>query len=119
MKFKDKEPHIAVGEVVLIHGDKENRGQWSIRVVERIIKDKDDVVRGARLKTSKSHVERTVQLLYPLELSCDIEEVVQEGGLETLNPKAQEFRPRRRTAETARETIRETFSYENKELEDD
>ena len=35
LKFKDGEPHIAVGEVVLIHGDKKNRGQWSIGVVER------------------------------------------------------------------------------------
>ena len=119
LKFKDREPHIAVGEVVLIRGDEKNRGQWSIGVVERLIKGKDDVVRGARLKTNKSHVERAVQLLYPLELSCDIEETVQEGGLETLNPKAPEFRPRRRAAEIARETVRETFSYENKELEDD
>ena len=46
------------------------------------------------MKTSKSHAERAVQLLYLLELSCDIEEAVQEGGLETLNPKAPGFRPR-------------------------
>ena len=71
------------------------------------------------MKTSKSHVERAVQLLYPLELSCDIEEAVQEGGLETLNPKAPEFRHRQREAEIAREIVRETFSYENKEPEDD
>ena len=94
LKFKDREPHIAVGEVVLIRGDEKNRGQWSIGVVESLIKGKDDVIRGARLKTNKSHVERAVQLLYPLELSCDIEEAVEEGGLETLNPKAPEFRPR-------------------------
>ena len=112
MKFKDREPHIAVGEVLLIRGDEKNRGQWSIGVVERLIKGKDDVIRGARLKTNKSHVERAVQLLYPLELSCDIEEAVQEGGLETLNSKAPEFRPRRRAAEIARETVIETFSYE-------
>ena len=76
LKFKDREPHIAVGEVVLICGHEKNRGQWSIGVVERSIKGKDDVVRGARLKTSKSYVERAVQLLYPFELSCDIEESV-------------------------------------------
>ena len=87
--------------------------------MEKLIKGRDDVVQGARLKTSKSHVERAVQLLYPLELSCDIVETVQEEGLETLNPKAPEFRPRRKAAEIARETVRETFSYENKELEDD
>ena len=62
---------------------------------------------------------RAVQLLYPLELSCDIKKAIQEGGLETLNPKAPEFRPRQRAAEIARETVRETFSYENKELYDD
>ena len=88
LKFKDREPHIAVGEVVLIRGDEKNRGQWSIGVVEILIKGKDDVILGVRLKTNKSHVERAVLLLYPLELFCDIEEAVQEGGLETLNPKA-------------------------------
>ena len=117
LKFKDRELHIAVGEVVLIHGDEKNRGQWSIGTVERLIKRKDDVVRGARLKTSKSHVERAIQLLHPL--SCDIEEAVQEGGMETLNPKVPEFRPRRRAAEITTETVKQTFSYENKELEDD
>ena len=66
LKFKDREPHIAVGEVVPIRGDEKNRGQWSIGVVERLIKGKDDALRGARLKTSKSHVQRAVQLLCPL-----------------------------------------------------
>ena len=94
MKFKDREPHIAVGEVVLIRGDEKNRGQWSIGVVERLVKGKDDVIRGARLKTNKSHVERAVQLLYPLELPCDVEEAVQKRGVETLNSMAPEFRPR-------------------------
>ena len=71
------------------------------------------------MNTNKSHVERPVQLLYSLELFCDIEEAVQEGGLETLNNEAPKFRPKRRAAEIARETVRETFSHENKELGDD
>ena len=44
LKFKDRKSHIAVGEVVLIRGDEKNGGQWSIGVVERLIKGKDDVV---------------------------------------------------------------------------
>ena len=30
LKFNNREPHIAVGEVVLIGRDEKNRGQWSI-----------------------------------------------------------------------------------------
>ena len=90
LKFKKRDLDIAVVDVVLIHGNEKNGGQlWSLRAVERLIKDKNDVVRAAKLKASKSPVERAVQIIYRLELSCDIEKAIQEGSRKTLHPKAQ------------------------------
>ena len=118
LQFKDSEPKIREGDVIVIKGDEKNRGEWSIGIVEKLIEGKDGIVRAARIRTRKTHIERALQLLYPLELSCDrTEEVEREGEVE-LNPQAEEFRPKRRAAEVAKETVRETFRYEDKELED-
>ena len=57
------------------------------------------MIRGAKLRVGRSHVERPVQLLYPLELSCD--EDKQETDV-TLNPDAAVFRPRRDAAAAAK-----------------
>ena len=119
MKFKDSNLKIQIGDVVVIKGDEKNRGEWSIGIVEKLSEGRDGIVRGARIRTRKTHIERAVQLLYPLELSCDrIERVEREGDVE-LNPQAEVFRPKRRAAEVAKEAVKETFRYEDKELEDD
>jgi hypothetical protein len=52
---------------------------------------KDGVVRGAVVKTGKGTLERAVQHLFPLELSCDLNSNPQ------LNPDATEFHPRPNT----------------------
>ena len=61
----------SVGDVVIVKSEDKNRGKWPLGIVEELIVGKDGVVRGARLRAGKSHVERAVQPLYPLELSCD------------------------------------------------
>jgi hypothetical protein len=68
-----------------------------------IITGKDGVVRGAVVKTGKGELERAVQQLFPLELSCDLNNNPQ------LNSDASEFHPRtkRAAAEAARVAIRE------------
>ena len=119
LKFKDTDLKIQTGEVVMIKGDEKNRGEWSIGIVEKLIEGKDGIVRAARIRTRKTHIERAVQLLYPLELSCDRTERVEQEGDVDLNPQAEIFLPKRRAAEVATETVRETFRYEDKELEDD
>jgi hypothetical protein len=53
-----------------------------------IITGKDGVVRGAVVKTGKGSFERAVQQLFPLELSCDLNNNPQ------LNSDATEFHPR-------------------------
>ena len=61
----------SVGEVVLIKSDDKNREKWKVRIVAELIKGHNGVVQGAKLRTGTSHLERAVQQLYPLELSCD------------------------------------------------
>ena len=55
------------------------------------------------MKTGKGKLERAVQNLFPLELSCDLNNNPQ------LNPDATDFhpRPKRASAEAARVAIRE------------
>jgi hypothetical protein len=62
-----------VGDVVIIADDEKKRGKWSLGVVEELVAGKDGEVRVAKVRSKKSHLERAVQQLYPLELSCDVE----------------------------------------------
>ncbi len=65
----NKEPQINIGNVMLIQGEAKNRGLWKMGLVEKLIKGKDGVIRGAILKTGNGRRERPLQHLYPLELS--------------------------------------------------
>ena len=40
-------------------------------IVEELITGRNGVVRGAKVRAGKSHLERAIQHLYPLELTCD------------------------------------------------
>jgi hypothetical protein len=59
------------GDVVIVLSDNKNRGVWPLAVVEETFPGKDGVVRAVRLKTKNGVLERPVQYLYPMELSCD------------------------------------------------
>ena len=60
-----------IGDVVIIHSEEKNRGQWPLRIVEQLYGGRDGVIRAVKLRTGKSILERPIQHLYPLELSCD------------------------------------------------
>ena len=75
-----------------IKGKERNGSKWKIGVVERLIQGQDGVIRGAQLKAGKTLIERPLQLLYPLELTCDSPERTRG---ETLRADAREFQPRR------------------------
>ena len=95
LKYKSKTPLLKVGDVVLVKSDSKNRAKWSIGIVEKLIKGRDGIIREARLRAGKSYLERAIQHLYPLELSCDDWERPQQAQ---MNPAAREFRPRRTAA---------------------
>ena len=102
LKHKTKEHVLKQGDVVVIRGDAydRNRNKWKLGVVDEMIKGKDDVVWAVRLRAGKSFLERPIQHLYPLELSCDLKAKNQ------LDVQAKEFKPKRMAAEAARENIR-------------
>ena len=85
-----------------IKAKKKNRNKWPMGVVQQLYPGHDGVVRAVQVDTGKGQLERPIQHLYPLELSCD-----REGGYPSvLNPQAEAFRPRRKAATVAGDGIR-------------
>ena len=60
------------GDVVVIHEDNKKRALWKLGRVVDLIKGKDGVIRGARVKTDSKYsggvIERPLQKLFPLEM---------------------------------------------------
>ena len=82
----------AVGEVVIVRSEQKNRGAWTLEVLIELITEKDGAIRGAKVRTGRSTIERPVQFLYPMELSCD--DTDERPKAVKLNPEAPEFRTR-------------------------
>lgn len=65
---------VQVGDVVTVHEEGSKRSQWKMAVVEQLIKGRDSVVRGARVRLVKKgrprRLDRPVQRLYPIEVRC-------------------------------------------------
>lgn len=108
---KTKSMSVKAGNVVLIKGEERNRGKWKLGVVETPIPGRDDVVRAVQLKVGKSFLERPIQHLYPLELTCDMP--AKRGT--PLNAEAQVFRPTRKAAAVAQERIRAMMNAEDED----
>ena len=79
--------HPNIGDIVIVKDENKNRHLWKLGIVSKLIKGKDEIVRGAQLKTTNGSIERPVQLLYHLELTCD------RQANTVLDPTAPEFRP--------------------------
>eukprot|EP00794_Sanderia_malayensis_P001492 gene1492-biopygen1236 len=110
MKSRNQDKQIAIGQIVMIHGEEKNRGVWKIGVIEQLTQGRDGIVRAVRLRTGKNKIERAVQMWYPLELQCDdYKEQIE------LNPQAETFSRRRRAAVIASEGVKETLDYEETE----
>ena len=110
LKHHGKQSTLLVGEVVIIASDERNRGKWTLGIVEELFPGRDGVIRAAKVKTSNGHLERAVNHLYPLELSCD-----QSSNQQNLNPTAPIFRPVRDAAVAARSRIEEVTGIESQE----
>ena len=70
-----RENRLAVGDVVIVKSEERNRNHWPLAIVTELYTGRDGVVRAAKLRKGKGHIERAIQHLYPLELSCDGEPV--------------------------------------------
>ena len=61
---------------------------------------RDGVVRTAKLRAGKLHLERAIQHFCPLKLTCDRQT---KRPRNELNPDATEFAPQRETRRVARD----------------
>lgn len=68
---KGKASSLNPGDVVLIRSDEKNRGKWPLGVVVELFNGRDGVVRAVKLRAGKTFLERPIQHLYPMELTCD------------------------------------------------
>ena len=101
LKHPGNQSDIAVGDVMLVKDDERNRGKWKMGIVDRLITGRDGIVRAARMKTATgSYLERALQQLYPLELSCDREP---QRAQNVLSVNAAEFAPRREPRQAAQD----------------
>lgn len=91
---------LKVGDVVIIRSDEKNRNYWKLGIVQEFITGKDGIIRGVKMRAGKNYLERPLQHLYPLELSCD-KAVVSKRGKGELNPEASVWRPKRDAAVAA------------------
>ena len=83
--------------MVILKSEERNQNCWPLGIIEKLIVGCDGVVRAAKVRAQKTVLERAIQHLYPLELSCD-----RSNDATPLNPTAPPFRPRR-DAEAAAE----------------
>ena len=95
------------GDVCLINDDNKDRNKWKLGIAKELIAGRDGVVRAAKLRAGKSHLERAVQHLYPLELSCDKS---REAPKPPLNPEALAFRLMRDAAVAVAARLGQTTS---------
>ena len=79
--------------------------------MQRIFPGKNGVVRAVELKTSKGTLESPVQHLYPIELAKESTKLEPKP----LNPKADDFRPKRKAAVEANDRIQANAEYEEKQ----
>ena len=74
-----------VGDVVVIHEDNVKRALWKLGRVVDLIKGKDGVIRGAKVKTNSRYaggvIDRPLQKLFPLEMGRGDEENENSGNV--------------------------------------
>ena len=60
---------IKVGDVVLMHAENVPRSSWKLAIVKKVLRGSDGLVRAAEIKTNSGVTNRSIHLLYPLEVT--------------------------------------------------
>ena len=63
---------IMPGDVAVIKWDNKNCGKWNMGIVTKIFQGIDDEIRAVELRAGTEKLEGSIQYLFLLELSCDI-----------------------------------------------
>ena len=136
-KKVSRAPRVAVGDVVVIHSDKQARGQWKLGRVEKLLTGHDGQHRAAVLRVAgqgrtAKRLQRPVQRLYPIEMavadlsapSIDIDGDEDEAAppLDGVEPTPESTPPVRRSQRTAARTAADRLlaqTMASEESEDD
>ena len=68
-KQGSQEEIIKVGDVVLMHAENVPRSSWKLAIVKKLLRGSDGLVRAAEIKTHSGVTNRSIHLLYPLEVT--------------------------------------------------
>ena len=101
-----------IGEIILIVVDEKNRGEWKKGKIVRFlyIRGKDGVVREVLLLQKGHYIDRSLNLVCPLEIK---EAVARNKEVPTAQIQlAERTRIRRQAAETNKEKIRQIIADE-------
>ena len=60
---------IKVGDVVLMHAENVPRSSWKLAIVKKCPRGSDGLVRAAEIKTNSGVTNRSIHLLYRLEVT--------------------------------------------------
>ena len=66
-----KEFNISVENIVMNKGNDKRREIWKVEIIQDMYRGNDQVIQAVGIKTSNGYLERTIQLLYLLKLSCN------------------------------------------------
>ena len=107
LKQKSYDIQSSKGDVALIKGDEKNRRKWNIGIVQHIKKGKDGNIRSVKLRCKTAILERVLQHLHPMELTCSSYEAPKEV---VLYPNKRDFSPKENAAVAVNEGIKEHSS---------
>ena len=82
----------------IIKDESKDRNKQKVGTVEELITGRDGIVRAVKLRAGKNYLERAVQQLHPLELSCNRPLLQEPPRAPLLNPGAPIYKPRRDAA---------------------
>jgi len=90
LNYKAEETILSKGDVVVIKGEEQNGGLWTIRIVEHLILGRDGVVRGVRLRAASPTYSDQCNI--SVHYSCLVTNLLERAVM--LNTHASKFKPR-------------------------
>ena len=114
IQYKSKAVNINVRNVVIIKDESKKRGKGKISIISKLFQGKDDQMRSAGVKTPRDYLDRTIQMLYPLELHCNRQQTkTKQYNEKKLNVEAKEFCPKRTAGAIALAKIKDIAEHDD------
>ena len=96
-KRGSQEEIIKVGDVVLMHAENVPRSSWKLATIKKALRGSDGLVRATEIKTNSGVTNRSIHLLYPLEVTLTNPKE-HFKGTELQIPQVETLRRRKRIA---------------------